>query len=80
MEEDPTIKVEKNVETTESVLSGLGEMHIEVIAKKLASKFGAECVLQDLQSIPYRESIRKPIDVEGRHKKAFRRTWSVRRC
>ncbi len=68
MEEDPTIKVEKNVATTESVLSGLGEMHIEVIAKKLASKFGAECVLQD-PKIPYRESIRKPIDVEGRHKK-----------
>ena len=68
MEEDPTIKLEKNVETTESVLSGLGEMHIEVIAKKLASKFGADCVLQD-PKIPYRESIRKPIDVQGRHKK-----------
>lgn len=68
MEEDPTIKVEKNVETTESVLSGLGEMHIEVIAKKLAGKFGAECVLQD-PKIPYRESIRKPVDVQGRHKK-----------
>ncbi len=68
MEEDPTIKLEKNVETTESVLSGLGEMHIEVIAKKLASKFGAECLLQD-PKIPYRESIRKPIDVQGRHKK-----------
>ena len=68
MEEDPTITVSKNVETTESVLSGLGEMHIEVVARKLASKFGAECVLQD-PKIPYRESIRKPIDVEGRHKK-----------
>ena len=68
MEEDQTIKLEKNVETTESVLSGLGEMHIEVVAKKLASKFGAECVLQD-PKIPYRESIRKPIDVQGRHKK-----------
>ena len=68
MEEDPTITVTKNVETTESVLSGLGEMHIEVVAKKLAAKFGAECVLQD-PKIPYRESIRKPIDVQGRHKK-----------
>ena len=68
MEEDPTITVSKNVETTESVLSGLGEMHIEVVARKLASKFGAECVLQD-PKIPYRESIRKSIDVEGRHKK-----------
>ena len=68
MEEDPTITVTKNVETTESVLSGLGEMHIEVIAKKLSGKFGAECVLQD-PKIPYRESIRKPVDVQGRHKK-----------
>ena len=68
MEEDPTIRVEKNVETTESVLSGLGELHLEVIAKKLASKFGAECVLQ-FPKIPYRESIRKKIDVQGRHKK-----------
>ncbi len=68
MEEDPTITVEKNVETTESVLSGLGETHIDVIAKKLQSKFGAECILQD-PKIPYRESIRKKIDVQGRHKK-----------
>ena len=68
MEEDPTITVTKNVETTESVLSGLGEMHIEVVARKLATKFGVECLLQD-PKIPYRESIRKPIDVQGRHKK-----------
>ena len=68
MEEDPTIKVEKNVETAESVLSGLGEMSIDVVAAKLASKFKVECDLRD-PKIPYRESIRKPIDVQGRHKK-----------
>ena len=68
MEEDPSITITKNVETTESVLSGLGEMHLDVVAKKLQAKFGAECVLQ-FPRIPYRESIRKPIDVEGRHKK-----------
>ena len=68
MEEDPTIRVEKNVETAESVLSGIGEMSIDVVAAKLASKFKVECNLQD-PKIPYRESIRKPIDVEGRHKK-----------
>ena len=68
MEEDPTIKVAKDPDTTESILSGLGELHIEVIAKKLASKFGAEALLQD-PKIPYRESIRKKIDVQGRHKK-----------
>ena len=68
MEEDPTIKVEKNVETTESILSGLGELHIQVIANKLKSKFGADCILQQ-PKIAYRESIRKKIDVQGRHKK-----------
>ena len=68
MEEDPTIKLEKNVETAESVLSGLGEMAIDVVVAKLASKFKVECNLQD-PKIPYRESIRKPIDVQGRHKK-----------
>ena len=68
MEEDPTIRVEKNVETAESVLSGIGEMSIDVVAAKLAAKFKVECILQD-PKIPYRESIRKPIDVEGRHKK-----------
>ncbi len=68
MEEDPTIKVEKNVETAESVLSGIGEMSIDVVAAKLASKFKVECELRD-PKIPYRESIRKPIDVQGRHKK-----------
>ncbi|MBR2699002.1 MAG: elongation factor G [Clostridia bacterium] len=68
MEEDPTIRVEKNVETAESVLSGIGEVSIDVVAAKLASKFKVDCVLQD-PKIPYRESIRKPIDVQGRHKK-----------
>jgi len=67
-EEDPTIRTERNVETTETLLSGLGELHLEVISKKLASKFGAECILQD-PKIPYRESIRKKLDCEGRHKK-----------
>ncbi len=68
MEEDPTIRIDKEAETTESLLSGLGELHLEVISKKLAAKFGAEAVLQD-PKIPYRESIRKKIDVQGRHKK-----------
>jgi len=67
-EEDPTITVSKNVETTESLLSGLGELHLQVIADKLKAKFGADCILQQ-PKIAYRESIRKAIDVQGRHKK-----------
>ncbi len=68
MEEDPSITIEKNVETTETLLSGLGEMHLDVIRNKLAAKFGANAVLQD-PKIPYRETIRKTVKVQGRHKK-----------
>ena len=68
MEEDPSIKIEKNAETTETVLSGQGDLHLDVIKNKLASKFGANAVLSDPRS-PYRETIRKTVSVQGRHKK-----------
>lgn len=67
-EEDPTIRVGKDPDTTETLLSGQGEMHIEVISKKLAGKFGVEAVLQD-PKIAYRETIRKTVKAQGRHKK-----------
>ena len=67
-EEDPSIKVEKNVETTETLLSGQGELHLDVIRNKLASKFGAQANLND-PKIPYRETIRKKVACQGRHKK-----------
>ncbi len=67
-EEDPSITVEKNTETTETLLSGQGEMHLDVIRNKLEAKFGAKAVLQD-PKIPYRETIRKNVKVQGRHKK-----------
>ncbi len=67
-EEDPSFRIEKPVETSETILSGQGEMQLDVTVKKLASKFGVESVLVD-PKIPYRETIRKSIDAEGRHKK-----------
>ncbi len=67
-EEDPSITIEKNVETTETLLSGQGELHLDVIRSKLASKFAANAVLQDPR-IPYRETIRKTVKAQGRHKK-----------
>lgn len=68
MEEDPSIKIEKNVETTETLLSGQGELHLDVIRNKLATKFGAQANLQDPR-IPYRETIKKTVKMQGRHKK-----------
>ncbi len=46
-EEDPTFKVEKNLETGQIIVYGMGEQHIEVISKKLMNKFGVECTLTD---------------------------------
>ncbi len=68
MEEDPSIKIEKNIETTETVLSGQGDLHLDVIRSKLANKYGANAVLQDPR-VPYRETIRKTVSCQGRHKK-----------
>ncbi len=67
-EEDPSITIEKNAETTETLLSGQGELHLDVIRNKLQSKLGANAVLQDPR-IPYRETIRKVVSCQGRHKK-----------
>lgn len=68
MEEDPSIRLEKNAETTETILSGQGELHLDVIASALQNKFGAVANLQDPR-IPYRETIRKTVSCQGRHKK-----------
>ena len=68
MEEDPTIHFETNKETKESVLSGLGEQHLDVIASKLKSKFGVEVDFATPR-VAYRETIRKKVKVQGRHKK-----------
>ena len=67
-EEDPSISIAKNVETSENILSGQGELHLDVIRNKLATKFGAKADLQDPR-IPYRETIKKTVKVQGRHKK-----------
>ena len=54
--------------TTETLISGQGELELEIVRQKLQSKFGAEAVFKD-PKIAYRESIRKTIQVQGRHKK-----------
>jgi elongation factor G len=68
LEEDPTFLAEKNSETGDLLVSGQGEVHIEVITRKLASKFGVDVELKDPR-LPYRETIRGTSKAEGKHKK-----------
>ncbi len=67
-EEDPSFKVTSNIETGDTLVNGMGEMHLEVILNKLKNKFGAEGALAE-PKVPYRETIRKTAEAEGKHKK-----------
>lgn len=67
-EEDPSFRVAKSADTPDTLVSGLGELHIEVICKRLFNKFGVEAQLSD-PKVAYRETIRKKVQAQGRHKK-----------
>ncbi len=67
-EEDPSIIVRRDAETAETIVEGMGEVHLEVTADRLKRKFGAEVVLETPR-IPYRETVRGTAKVEGKHKK-----------
>jgi elongation factor G len=68
LEEDPGLKVERNSETREILLSGCGQVHIETTIEKMKRKFNVEVNL-NLPKVPYRETIKKKVRVQGRHKK-----------
>ncbi|HUV93977.1 MAG TPA: elongation factor G [Anaerolineae bacterium] len=68
VDEDPTLRVERNAETKETLLSGMGESHIQIAARHLASKFGV-AIDMDVPRIAYRETITKTTSAQGRHKK-----------
>ncbi|MDQ2084894.1 elongation factor G [Herbivorax sp. ANBcel31] len=67
-DEDPTFKVEINSETHQMLISGIGEVHLDVVVSKLKSKFGVSVELAD-PKVPYRETVKKKVKVEGKHKK-----------
>lgn len=67
-EEDLTIDVQYNVETHQTIVYGLGEQHIEVVASKLKQKFGIDVELTKPR-VAYRETIKSKAKVEGKHKK-----------
>ncbi|HOQ76515.1 MAG TPA: elongation factor G [Thermoclostridium sp.] len=68
LEEDPTFKMELNAETKQTLIYGLGDQHLDVITSKLKNKFKVDVDLIN-PKVPYRETIRKKVKVEGKHKK-----------
>ena len=67
-EEDPSIRYSRDPQTKELLLSGQGQLHIEVTVAKLKRRFGVDVILKPPR-IPYRETIKASTEAHGRHKK-----------
>ena len=68
IEEDQTIKYSRDEQTKEFLLSGMGQVHIEVIVEKMKRKFGVEVDLKE-PKVPYKETIKGTVKVQGKYKK-----------
>ncbi len=68
LEEDPSLKVSRDDETKQNVLSGMGQIHIEVTVDRLKEKFGVE-VGMEVPKVPYRETIKGKTQLQSRYKK-----------
>jgi elongation factor G len=68
VEEDPTLHIARDPETAETLVSGMGESHIEIALERMQRRFGVDVARRD-RHVPYRETIKKRAKAEGRHKK-----------
>ncbi len=67
-EEDPTFTAVRSIETSENVISGMGDMHLQVIKSRLADKFDVNVTLK-APKVPYRETVKKKVEATHKHKK-----------
>jgi elongation factor G len=68
LEEDATLQVHKEPDTGETILSGMGETHLEVTAERMLRKFGVE-IKMETPKVPYKETVTVPVKAEYKHKK-----------
>jgi elongation factor G len=67
-EGDPAIQYHRDPQTKQLLLSGSGQLHVEVTVAKMRKRYGVEVILKT-PKVPYRETIKGKADVQGRHKK-----------
>lgn len=68
MEEDPTLRLERNPQTKQTQISGVGQIHLMIIGEKIKRKFGVEIEF-NRPKVPYLETIKSKATAQGRHKK-----------
>lgn len=68
IEADPTLRLSKNLETKETILTGMGETHLDIVLERLHQKYGVE-INSKKPSVPYRETVRATVQQEGKYKK-----------
>jgi len=68
IEEEPTLESHRDEQTKEFIISGMGQVHLDVIVEKLKRKFNVEVLLKT-PKIPYLETIRGSVKVQGKYKK-----------
>ncbi len=68
LDEDLTLKLTREQQTHEILISGVGQVHLEVVGEKIKRKFGVEMELRSPR-VPYRETLKGKVTVQGKHKK-----------
>ncbi|MFZ9411432.1 MAG: elongation factor G, partial [Burkholderiaceae bacterium] len=66
--EDPSFRVRSDEESGQTIISGMGELHLEIIVDRMKREFGVEATVGKPQ-VAYRETIRKPVEIEGKYVK-----------
>src|SRR5690606_4457738 len=67
-QEDPSFRVETDEESGQTIIAGMGELHLDVLVDRMRREFGVEANIGKPQ-VAYRETIKKSVEVEGKHVK-----------
>ena len=68
VDEDPTLRLRREQDTGEMIISGMGDSHVDIAVKRLQRKFGVQ-VVTEVPRVPYKETVTKTAQAQGRHKK-----------